>query len=52
MLTMIIIHYEEENEDNTNWKESFFASSQIDSDDDKIFVMKSLNDCIDTKIIV
>ena len=33
-------------------KKIFFASSQIDSDDDEVFVMKSLNDCIDIEIIV
>ena len=44
-------HYEEENEDDTNW-EGFFASPQIDNDDDEIFIMEGLNDCIDTEIII
>jgi len=44
---------EDENEDDTNWeKEDFFVSPEIDDDNDEVFVMESLNDIIDSEIII
>lgn len=44
---------EDENEDDTNWeKEDLFVSPEIDSDNGEVFVMESLNDVIDSEIII
>ena len=44
---------EDENEDDTNWeKENFFVSPEIDGDNDEVFEMESLDDVIDSEIIV
>ena len=44
---------EDENEDDINWeKEDFFATPEIDGDNDEVFVMESLNDAIDSEIII
>ena len=44
---------EDENEDDTNWeKEDFFVSPEIDGDNDEVFEMESLDDVIDSEIIV
>src|SRR5207248_8005996 len=44
---------EDENEDDTNWeKENFFVSPEIDGDNDEVFEMESLDNFIDSEIIV
>jgi hypothetical protein len=44
---------EDENEDDTNHEEDFFASPEIDSDSDEVlFITESLNDSIDSEIII
>jgi hypothetical protein len=44
---------EDENEDDTNREEDFFAPPEIDSDgDDEVFITESLNDVIDSEIII
>ncbi len=44
---------ENENEYDINWeKEDLFVSPEIDDDNDEVFVMESLNDAIDSEIII
>jgi hypothetical protein len=44
---------EDENKDDTNHEEDFFASPEIlDGDSDEVFVTESLNDSIDSEIII
>src|SRR5216117_1123003 len=44
---------DDENEDDTNWKkENFFVSPEIDGDNNEVFEMKSLDNVIDSEIIV
>ena len=44
---------ENKNEYNINWeKEDLFVSPEIDDDNDEVFVMESLNDAIDSEIII